>query len=283
MGQVWLPESLNNWILTKILEIFEGEMPKELIPEHRFIEQNPTMRSDFLEKVRARLITVQRTEIDGFTETGLALPGGKTLDVDVIISATGYHQLDLPFLPADAVRDDSTPPHAADMYKLMMPLRHRNLFLLGFVELFGPLPPAVEAQARYAAALLSGRVPRPDDAEMAAEVRKMHARQARAYIHSQRHALTMPGIPYVDDVLAPLGAVPTFGRMLGRLFTGNPIRRLQVLTAVWFAVPSSAQWRLCGHGAKQELATATVLRIAGKNETLSKREVELLAKAKVTA
>lgn len=275
-----MPISISQWLQTKLLSIVDGDPPKELRPNHKILEQSPTVRGDFLEKVRTGLITIQRNEVAAITERGVALAdGGKQLDVDVIICATGYNQFDLPYLPANAVRSETSPPDFVDLYRFIHPPRLPNLFFLGYVELFGPLPPAVEAQARYTAAILSGRIALPSPEKMLQEQRAFHAWQQKNFIHSSRHALICHQIAYVDSLLEPLGAAPSFPRLLRSVFTSNPWKALGVLNAVWFGIPSSAQWRLCGYGAKEALARETVLRIAGEKEGLSKREVELLGNA----
>lgn len=246
------------------------------MPDHTILAQNPTIRGDFLEKVRTKIITPQRASVDCLTETGLKLSNGKTLDVDVIICATGYNQFEFPYLSFDPVRSKDTPPGAVDMYKFIMTPYYDNLFFVGYSELFGPLPPAAEAQARHIAAVLEGRIPRPSKEAMFRDIRDIRALQAKRYVHSERHILTLEAITYIDGLLKPLGAVPGFGRLLGRVFTSNPLRALSILNAVWFGIPSSAQWRLLGHGNKQKLAEETVLRIAGGKEGLSKAEVKCL-------
>jgi dimethylaniline monooxygenase (N-oxide forming) len=229
-----------------------------------------------LEKVNTKLITIQRASIDSFTETGLSLSNGKTLDVDVVICCTGYNQFTFPYLSFDPVRSKDTPPHAVDMYKFIMTPHYDNLFFVGYAELFGPLPPAAEAQARHITAILQGRLPRPTKDAMFKQIKQTREYQARHFIQSERHTLISDMIPYVDDLLAPLGAVPGFGRLFGRMFTSNPLKAFAVLNAVWFGIPSSAQWRLCGHGKKEKLAEETVLRIAAGKEGLAKAELEYL-------
>jgi dimethylaniline monooxygenase (N-oxide forming) len=241
---------------------------------------NRTIRSDFIEKVKTGLIKIERAEVDSINQHGLLLSTGKQLDVDIIVSATGYNQFDLPYLPSDAVRNDQTPQHAVDLHKLIISQRYKNLFFVGFTELFGPLPPSTEAQSRYIAALVSGHLPYPTDAEMAKAIQKLRKHQDKTYVRSERHTLIQPGLGYIDEVLRPLGAVPSFIGCIGRCFTGNPIVGLKILMAVYFGVTAGAAWRLTGHGAKPELAKQTLLRISGKNEKLSEKENLLLAKTK---
>ena len=159
------------------------------------------------------------------------------------------------------------------MYKFLATPHYDNLFFVGYTELIGPLPPAAEAQARYVTALLAGRLPRATREEMLRDIERVREAQARKYVHSERHVLSWEAIDYIDMLLAPLGARPGFGKLLGRVFTGNPVRALSVLNAVWFGIPSSAQWRLCGDGAKRKLAEETVLRIAAGKKEMSKGEL----------
>jgi len=274
--QVWIPPSIGQWLQTKLLHLVEIQPPKELIPEHKILAQNVTIRGDFLEKVTTGLITPHRATVESLTETGLVLSNGTTLDVDAVICATGYNQFDFPHLSFDPLRSKdttTTPPGAVDMYKFLATPHYDNLFFVGYTELIGPLPPAAEAQARYVAALLEGRIPRATKEEMLTDIKRVREAQRKKYVHSDRHILAWEAIDYIDTLLAPLGARPGFGKLLGRMFTGNPIRALSVLNAVWFGIPSSAQWRLCGYGAKRKLAEETVLRIAAGKKKLSKAEL----------
>ncbi|KAK3681273.1 flavin-binding monooxygenase-like family protein [Podospora appendiculata] len=274
--QLWIPSKVSQWLQTKLLNIVDIPSPPSLVPSHRLLEQSPTLRGDFKEKVATGLITIQRATVSTFTPTGLSLtpslpttttPPPTTIDADVIIAATGYN-LTLPYVPPSTLTSPQTPPNSVALYKLLLPAHHRNLFLLGFAETIGPLPPAAEAQARHTVALLSGRIPTPSQDEITRGIAAFHAHQAKSFVHSPRHALVTHMIAYTDGLLEPLGAAPTFGRLLGRVFTsGQPWRALKVLSAVWFGIPASAQWRLVGEGSAVELAEETVLRIAsGKGE-----------------
>lgn len=297
---MWLPVKLGQWLQTKLLNIVEGKPPAVMLPEHRLLEQSPTVRSDFIEKVRTGIITVHRGNVERFTEDGLVISrvdgkGEKNnkkrrdeeqgneedelfLKADVVIACTGYDQFDYPFLPKDALRGPDTPAHRVDLYKLIAPPAHPNLFVLGHAEPVGPAAPVFDAQARWACAVVAGRVDLPPAAEMRAAARAHHGWLDRHFVAgSARHALSVYAVPYVDELLAPLGARPSLGRCAARVVTsGRPWRALRVLGAVWFGIPSAAQWRLFGHGAKEELATATLLRIAEGAEGLSKVEVRLL-------
>lgn len=283
--QVWLPVGVAQWLQTKLLEIVNGKPPQSMQPSHKILEQSPTVRGDFIEKVRTQVINIHRGSVEHLTEDGLVITtkeGEETiteeLKADVIIACTGYDQFDYPFLPRDVVRGQDTPANRADLYKLIVPPRYDNLFMMGMAELFGPVGPTFEAQARWACAVLSGRVELPPKTNMEEEVQKFQAWQEKHFIGSERHSLVTYAIPYNDELLEPLGAVPSFGKCLRSVLTsGHPWQALKVLNAVWFGVPSAAQWRLFGHGAKGELAVETLLRIAAGGKELSKGEVDQLA------
>jgi dimethylaniline monooxygenase (N-oxide forming) len=111
------------------------------------------------------------------------------------------------------------------------------------------------------------------------EIRAWQAWHAKTFVRSERHVNSETYVPYIDSVLQPLGANPSFARLLRRVFTsGSPMRALSLLWAVYFDIPSSAQWRLCGQGSNKELASETVLRIAKGKEELSVKEKELLSR-----
>lgn len=289
--QVWLPVSTAQWLQTKLLQLVEGKPPQVMQPSHKLLEQSPTIRGDFIEKVRTGKIIIHRGSVERFTEDGLILsttdgdkgPGKQKeeeehLEADAVISCTGYDQFNQAFLPSDLMRGPDTPAHRADLYKLMVSPRHAGLFMMGHTETVGALAPVLDAQARWACAVLQGRLKLPSPDKMQAETRAFHAWQEKHFLGTERHALAVYVVPYVDELLEPLGANPTFGRCVGRVFSsGHPWQSLKVLNAVWFGIPSAAQWRLFGYGAKEKLATATLLRIAGGRENLSDGEIQLLA------
>ncbi|KAB5554473.1 flavin-containing monooxygenase [Coniochaeta sp. 2T2.1] len=279
--QLWINPTIAQYIQTKLLHLVDILPPPELRPDHRILAQNPTLRGDFSEKVATRIITPHRASVSSFTPTGLLLSNGKTLEVDVVIAATGYDQFHFPYLSFDPVRGKDTPTGGVDLYRFLATPHYDNLFFVGYTELFGPLMPAAEAQSRYVAALLTGLVPQPTKEEMFRSIRDVRAQQKKKYVESERHVLTWECVEYCDSLLKPLGADPSFGRLFAGCFKGNPIRALGVLNAVWFGVPSSAQWRLCGHGSRRGLAEETVLRIAADKGELSKKEVEMVRELRV--
>ncbi|KAK6081522.1 hypothetical protein SCUP234_04727 [Seiridium cupressi] len=277
VSQTWLPPSVGQWLNTKLLNLVQGRHPKILQPEHGLMEQNSTIRSEFIERVRTGTIKVHRANVASFTETAVLLTNGETLEADVVISATGYKR-ERPYLPGNVLSDEDTPEFETDLYKLVVPARHENLYFVGYIEQPGPSPPAIEAQARFAVGAIAGRFSLPKGDTLLKEIRDWQAWHAKTFVRSERHVNTETYVPYIDSLLKPLGANPTFGRLLGQVFTsGHPLESLSVLSSVYFEITSSAQWRLLGHGKKPELAKETVLRISGGKEEYTAKEKELLA------
>lgn len=274
--QMWMPHKVTQYLQTKLINLIHAKQPEELECDHKLLEQNPTIRSDFIEKVNTGIVKIHRASIETFTPTGLFLSTGVELDVDVIICCTGYHMTDLPFLPQDAVISREMPAPHIDLYKRFVSPWYDDLYVIGRVENFGALAPAAEAQMRVAAAMVSGRLSKPTHEEMMDSIRKTREKATNSFIKSDRHILTIHSVEYIDDILRPLGAVPTARKLLGKAISGRPVKALKVFCAVYFGVPSSGQWRLVGQGSNEKLAEEMVLRIAGAGKELSKGEWEVL-------
>lgn len=138
------------------------------------LEQNPTVRGDFLENVNTGRIRIHRAGVESITSTGLKLTNETSLDVDMIMSCTGYY-IEMPFLPKDSYHaEGAESPNAVDLYRLVTSPRYRNLFFIGYVEIAGPLLLVAEMQARWSTAILSRRVELPTQQKMYEWISKFH-------------------------------------------------------------------------------------------------------------
>lgn len=278
VSQTWLPAAFAQWVNTKLLNLIQGKHPKLLQPEHGMMQQNTTLRSEFIERVRTGTIQVHRASVENFGEKSVVLTNGDVLEADVIISATGYKR-ERHYLPCDILVNEDTPEFEADLYKLVVPARYKNIYFVGYIEQPGPSPPAMEAQARFAVGAIAGRFALPEGDALLKEIRDWQAWHAKAFVRSERHVNTETYVPYIDSLLKPLGANPSFSKLLGQVLTsGRPLQSLGVLRAVYFEITSSAQWRLLGHGKVPELARETVLRISSGKEEYTVKERESLGR-----
>ncbi|KAK1998926.1 FAD/NAD(P)-binding domain-containing protein [Colletotrichum falcatum] len=276
-SQTWLPGRVQEYLFQVILRHAAGKMPAELQPNHGITNQNITIRSDFLEKLQTGVLSLRRSTVASFTETGVLLADGTAVDADVLILATGYRVVDQPHLPPGVLASRDAPAPHVDLYKMIVPPRCRGLYVLGQTEQAGPANGVSEAQARFAAAVVAGRVRLPGEEEMMRDVHALRGWQAAHLVGSERHALTVEYVRYVDGLMAPLGAAPSTRKLLGRVFTsGRPLRSLRVLFAVIFGVAAPAQWRLFGEGSGADLAEETLLRTDAGAAELSEEEKALL-------
>jgi dimethylaniline monooxygenase (N-oxide forming) len=150
-----------------------GEIPAEIRPAHGILEANPVVQSIFVEHVKTGRITAHRAEIERMTASSLVLTDGKMLDVDTIILCTGY-RIEYPFLSDEYYRAERSAfidsPNSVHLYQMTVPPLYPNLFFLGLYEVVGPIHPAVELQARWAAAVLVGRIKLPPAEKMSKSI-----------------------------------------------------------------------------------------------------------------
>ncbi|KKY17208.1 putative dimethylaniline monooxygenase [Phaeomoniella chlamydospora] len=285
-AQTLIPSSISQWAQQLLLDFVSGKHPPELAPHHKVLEAAPTVRGDFLEKLRMRRFEVLRTGIDHLTPDGIVTSNGQQVKVDVIICCTGY-KLDYPYLPLDSYRplsagkDTSDKNKVVNLYELIHPIDYTRLYFIGLPEIPGSLPPVAELQARWCVGILAQRIPQPTPDQLAHGVRLLQADQAKLFVHSARHALASPYLPYCDRLASQLGARPTFMKLVRQLFrSGHPLLWLRLLNAVYNKLPGMAQYRLFGDKNKRELAVATILRTTGKNLGMGEKETLLLQQSK---
>ncbi|KAF2092607.1 flavin-containing monooxygenase [Rhizodiscina lignyota] len=263
-----LPTGLTAWAQLFLMNMAQGKHPPELKPNHGIMANAPTVRGEFLERVNVGQIKVHRAGVSTITPTSVTLSTGDTIDSDVIISSTGY-TIDFPYLPPNILslpeKDTTSNPEykTIDLLHLVKPVHHPNLFIIGLVETAGPAIPVIEAQTRWSVGVLTDKVKLPSQDKQIAEIRKFQAFQREKFVHSDRHASCVMYMSYIDSMLSPLGANPTFGRMLGYSLK-NPFRGLSLLNAVYMKIPASAQWRLFGDGKCTDWAAESVLRVTKK-------------------
>ncbi|OAX80333.1 hypothetical protein ACJ72_05340 [Emergomyces africanus] len=279
ISQTIIPDRLSQWIQTKIINFTIGPHPDVIKPDHRLLQANVTIHSNLIEHIKVGRIKAHRTDVERFTETSLVLTNGTILDVDAVICCTGYH-MDALYLPKESYRTKKDNPilkssNTLDLYKLIVSPRFPNLFFIGYVELEGPLLPVAEIQARWASAIVTGRVKLPSVDEMNQQVKEHQEHLAKTMVVSDRHTVNIHFIPYCDSLLADLDANPSLSRLLHRLFSSNPFRAFSMLKAVYFGVNSAAQYRLFGHGRKPELAAAILIRLA-EGTGINEKEKELM-------
>jgi dimethylaniline monooxygenase (N-oxide forming) len=164
---------------------------------------NTTPGSDLLDEL-ARGRVVIRAGAVGLDATGARFADGTRVDADVVVLATGYTH-EFPFLPA------GIPPifeGALALYRLVFPPGVEGLAFVGMTRVSGPVFPIAELQARWVAAVFTGRAALPRTDVMRREAEERIRRAHRRGDDQMRVEL----LPYLDDIAARIGARPSLVR-----------------------------------------------------------------------
>ncbi|XP_012544129.1 flavin-dependent monooxygenase FMO2 isoform X1 [Bombyx mori] len=130
---------------------------------------------------------VRKPDVKEFNETGVIFVDGTYEEIDDVIYCTGF-QYDYPFLDKTCGLDID--PHSVvPLYKYMVNIRQPSMVILGLV-VRACLVVALDAQARYATALIKGNFTLPSEAEMMDEwQRRADAIRSKGLRMSHIHTL----------------------------------------------------------------------------------------------
>jgi dimethylaniline monooxygenase (N-oxide forming) len=155
-------------------------------------------------KIRVKPCTVASVESDQVT-----FEDGTKEDFDVVIMSTGY-DIDLSFLPSELrekflFTNTISGKQDLALYKLMLTPQIENLAFCGLIYNVGPHFPMAEMQARYIAAIFSGKIPRlsKEKLEASIEQSKLH-RSSCPLNNSDVYPI------FCDSIGDELGVTPTF-------------------------------------------------------------------------
>jgi len=167
------------------------------------LTRKTTPSSELLDELgRGRV--AMRPALVGLDETGAIFADGTRTAADAIVLATGYTH-EFPFLPAGI---PATFDGKLALYRLVFPPGIPKLAFVGMTRVSGPVFPVVELQARWVAAVFTGRVSLPSADAMQAEI-EARIRRARALGDDQ---MRVDLLPYLDDIASRIGAKPSLLR-----------------------------------------------------------------------
>ena len=129
--------------------------------DHRFLEAIPIVSSDLLPAVRRGQVVV-KPAIERLSGDRVDFVDGSEESVDHIVFATGY-RIGLPFLSSSLL---SAKGREFVLYRRIVPPEVGGLYFAGFLDAPGGLLPVVEAQGKWIAAVLTGRLHVPPPAQM---------------------------------------------------------------------------------------------------------------------
>ncbi|TDC67595.1 SDR family NAD(P)-dependent oxidoreductase [Actinomadura sp. GC306] len=163
-------------------------------PAGGLFQNHPTISDTILHRLTHGEVEA-RPGIERMDGEKVVFADGTADPVDVIVWATGY-RVGLPFLPPALVGDD---PERLPLYKRVFHLDEPSLAFVGLMQSTGAALPIVEAQAKLAAAYLSGRYALPPAPERRRAVAR-DLRAARARWGDRRPMMRVDFDRYVADL-----------------------------------------------------------------------------------
>lgn len=171
--------------------------------------------------------------IKGFTANGIIFDDGTEVEADKVIFCSGF-KVKFPFLPIAS--------EGWDWRQLYKKIFHPDLSNIGFVGFarpnIGSMPPVTELQARYFAAVASGRVSLPPRSQMESIIAQDAAKtmQLKPLI-AERVTGIVSFVPFMYELAELIGCRPVLRQL---------VRRPKVLWSVLFGTVAAPHFRLCG-------------------------------------
>jgi len=246
-----LPPSLQKWWSNKRLDANAsvGGNANVGLPSQTVLRPDATgggISTSFLEALREKRLSVISGTISRLEADSVVLSDEKEVSPDAIIYCTGY-ELDFPFLDASCGVRVTESARVEDLYEHLVHIPSctekstgsliPSLCFVGLTSFIIPFPLS-ELQARWIAALVTGRVKLPSSEEMQAHVTlDLDSRIKRGL--PLRFAHRTDSVAYCDNIARQIEAFPNMIKMRWPLY-------LMWCLLMGPAVPY--EYRLEGHG-----------------------------------
>ena len=168
-----------------------------------------------------------------FTTDGVVFSDGSKIEADTVIFCSGF-KVKFPFLPITS--------EGWDWRKLYKKIFHPDLSNIGFVGFarpnIGSMPPVTELQARYFAAVASGRVHLPERAEMESIIAQDAQKTSKFKpLVVDRVTGIVSFVPFMYELAELIGCSPVLSKL---------VKRPKVLWSVLFGTVAAPHFRLNG-------------------------------------
>ena len=183
-------------------------VPKLPVEIDAFGESTQVPKSEFFQLARRGTINLHRTVVERFTTDGLVLANGETLNLDIVIAATGW-QTDFSFIAPDVWTRLDSGDDGFYLYRHVMNPNLPGLFFIGRASTVSSIL-TYSLQARWLARVVAGKLELPSVDKMQGNIQEMKtwkqswmpfssARSARLIAHTQH---------YHDELVKDMGLNP---------------------------------------------------------------------------
>ena len=161
------------------------------VPPTKLLNEHPTLSTELLPLVKQGRI-VPKPNIERLDGDSVEFADGTREPVDLLICATGY-RISFPFLSEELL---ATNDNRLALYGKVVHPELNGLYFIGLIQPLGAIMPLAELQAKWVAALLSGRSRLPDRDAMLASIAEDEAALSERYVRSPRHTIQVDFFPY---------------------------------------------------------------------------------------
>ena len=199
INKPFIPWRVQRQAMRFISAIFHGRMEQWGLrtPQKR---THPASSITFMAHVAYRKISC-RAGVQDVEGTVITFADGSSVAVDTMIAATGY-EIDLPFL-VDGV--SPVKGRRIEVYKRVVHPAWPGLYFVGFFNVSGGANISMmDVQSEWVAALISGQVILPNQAEMRADIEREKHFLARTFPDSARYGLELDPRRYRREIAQEL-------------------------------------------------------------------------------
>jgi cation diffusion facilitator CzcD-associated flavoprotein CzcO len=197
----WVWRHLPLWIFQRMfgaaLRLSRGPVERYGLPkpQHRILEEHPTISSDLLNLIGHGRIQV-KPNVSELSGDSVRFADESQEPIDTIVYATGYN-ITFPFLNQEVLNPAG---NRVSLYKRVVHPGQPNLYFIGLVQPWGALMPLAEAQSEWVGDLLSGECALPPRELMLADMTRADAAVRRRYLNTERHTIQVDFYPYLAEL-----------------------------------------------------------------------------------
>lgn len=193
----WVPWRIGAALIGTLVRLAVGSPQRYGLarPDHGWLQNHPTVSQDIFVRLGSGDI-LPRPGIQRFDGRTVSFVDGSRDEVDVVIWCTGY-RVSFPFFDPDflSVQNNELP-----LWLRMVRPGIDNLFFIGLCQPLGAIMPIAEAQGRFVAGVLAGKLALPPMEKMETQMNRERRRMKARYLDSPRHTMQVDFEQYLAQL-----------------------------------------------------------------------------------